>query len=87
MLKIIIEIKLIFDKVIGNENKWWGYIHTSGSLHAKRYFDERDIDEAMESPFCLLVFQAVYDSREAVIKAMEDHLENSKNSFDKENMI
>lgn len=33
------------------KNQWWGYLHTSGSLHVKRYFDRRDIDEALESPF------------------------------------
>lgn len=31
--------------------KWWGYKHTSGSYHAKRYFGELDIKEAQESPF------------------------------------
>ncbi len=31
---------------------WWGYKHTSGTLQAKRYFDERDIRKAEESPFC-----------------------------------
>ena len=30
---------------------WWGYLHTSGSLQAKRYFGKQDIDEALESPF------------------------------------
>ncbi len=30
---------------------WWGYKHTSGTYQAKRYFDKRDIDEAIESPF------------------------------------
>ena len=30
---------------------WWGYLHTSGSIQAKRYFDKRDTDEAEESPF------------------------------------
>ena len=32
-------------------NRWWGYLHTDGSLHAKRYFDKRDLDEARESTF------------------------------------
>lgn len=32
-------------------NKWWGYLHTSGSIHAKRYFDEGDLVEARESDF------------------------------------
>ena len=31
--------------------KWWGYVHTSGSLHVKRYFSQEDIDEADASPF------------------------------------
>jgi hypothetical protein len=32
-------------------NKWWGYIHTDDSIHAKRYFDEGDLREARESDF------------------------------------
>ena len=32
-------------------NLWWGYKHTYGSYQAKRYFDQRDIQEAWESPF------------------------------------
>lgn len=32
-------------------NRWWGYLHTDGSVHAKRYFDQRDLDEARESTF------------------------------------
>ena len=34
---------------------WWGYKHISGTIHAKRYFDKRDIQEAYESPFCDIV--------------------------------
>ena len=36
-----------------NETKllWWGYLHSSGTLQAKRYFDQQDIDEAHQSPF------------------------------------
>lgn len=30
---------------------WWGYLHTSGTLHAKRYFSDADLDDAYESPF------------------------------------
>lgn len=30
---------------------WWGYKHTSGTYQAKRYFDARDIKEAIDSPF------------------------------------
>ena len=36
-------------------NEWWGYLHTEGTLHVKRYFDQEDIDEAYESPFVSLV--------------------------------
>jgi hypothetical protein len=38
-----------------SKNLWWGYLHTSGSLQAKRYFDELDIEEANQSPFCQIV--------------------------------
>ncbi len=37
------------------KNKWWGYLHQSGTLQAKRYFDTRDITEALESPMCKTV--------------------------------
>lgn len=45
-----------------NLNLWWGYVHQSGTIHVKRYFDERDIEEANESPFCALVTQAPYQA-------------------------
>ena len=38
-----------------SKNLWWGYLHTSGSLQAKRYFDVLDIEEANQSPFCQIV--------------------------------
>ncbi len=38
------------------QNLWWGYIHTRGTVHIKRYFDKRDTDEAYESPFCQYIF-------------------------------
>ena len=34
------------------ELEWWGYIHINGTLQIKRYFDQLDITEAYESPFC-----------------------------------
>ena len=40
---------------MNDEIQWWGYVHTNGSIQVKRYFDSRDIDEALESPFCLRV--------------------------------
>lgn len=30
---------------------WWGYIHTNGSTHLKRYFGPLDIEEVHKSPF------------------------------------
>jgi hypothetical protein len=38
-------------------NRWWGYLHTDGSIHAKRYFDKRDLTEAAESPFVDQIIQ------------------------------
>lgn len=38
--------------------QWWGYLHTSGTLHVKRYhpdFGDGDIDDAYDSPFCAKV--------------------------------
>ena len=37
------------------KNKWWGYKHTNGSYQTKRYFEQLDIQEARQSPFCELV--------------------------------
>lgn len=37
-------------------NYWWGYVHTSGTIQAKRYFGKEDIAEAKASPFCARVF-------------------------------
>lgn len=39
---------------------WWGYKHISGTYQAKRYYDERDTQEAEESEF---VAQVVYPFR------------------------
>jgi len=35
---------------------WWAYEHTNGGYHFKRYFDQRDIEEANESPFVKRTF-------------------------------
>lgn len=32
-------------------NEWWGYLHTSGTIQAKRYSSPEDINEAAESDF------------------------------------
>lgn len=37
--------------VSNSEIIWWAYIHENGSLQLKRFFDNRDLEEAEESPF------------------------------------
>ena len=52
--------------------KWWGYIHTSGSIQVKRYFGPLDIQEAEESEFCKEVY-GPFDAtdRQDAIKVIE----------------
>lgn len=53
--------------------KWWGYLHTSGTIQAKRYFGPIDIQEAEESPFCQRAhgpFEAV--DRDDAIKQLKE---------------
>ena len=33
------------------ELTWWGYLHTSGTVQVKRFFDMEDLYEADTSPF------------------------------------
>lgn len=52
---------------------WWGYRHVNGSVQAKRYFDERDIEDAQESDFVssiVLPFKA--KGREEALKHIEE---------------
>lgn len=58
------------------KNLWWGYRHTSGTLQAKRYFDKRDIEEALESDF---VDQVVHPFQ---AKDREEALTHIKNQTD-----
>lgn len=60
-------------------NQWWGYLHTSGTLQAKRYFGPIDIQEAEESPFCQKVvgpFEAL--DREDALRIVEEELQKKK---------
>ena len=50
---------------------WWGYIHNSGTVHAKRYFTKQDIDEAHESPFVKEVFGPIEGTRDDIIRIMD----------------
>jgi hypothetical protein len=57
--------------VENNENQWWGYIHVNGSLHAKRYFGKKDIQEAEESSFVSQIFYPKEGTKEDIIKRMK----------------
>ena len=41
--------------------KWYAYRHVNDSLHIRRYWDQGDIQECIESPFVKDVTQA-YDA-------------------------
>lgn len=59
-----------------DKNLWWGYLHTAGTLQAKRYFSPLDIEEANESPFCKEVvgpFEA--ENREEALKIIKEQQE------------
>ncbi len=54
-------------------NKWWGYLHVNGSIQVKRYFDQRDLEEAEQSDFVQFV-TATFDAKDradALQKAQE----------------
>lgn len=55
--------------------KWWGYLHTNGTIQIKRYFSELDLDDAYESPFVrqiVMPFEA--DCREEAALIIEKKL-------------
>ena len=55
--------------------KWWGYLHQQGTLQVKRYFSQRDIDEAKESPFVASVFGPwEVNSREEALNKLRKEL-------------
>jgi hypothetical protein len=39
-----------------NSLLWWGYLHINETVQCKRYFDNGDIDEAIESSFVIQVY-------------------------------
>lgn len=46
--------------------QWWGYLHTNGSIHTKRYLDSpEDLTEARESSFVAEVL-SVFDAEDSV---------------------
>jgi len=63
---------------------WWGYLHSTGSLQVKRFFDSRDITDAQESPFVSLVKGPweVSSRAEAIEKLEQDLGINKKGEED-----
>ena len=58
-----------------NKKYWWGYLHTNGSYQVKRYFDKRDIDKALESPFVISVSGAFNaENREEALQIIKTKL-------------
>jgi hypothetical protein len=51
-------------------HRWWGYLHTDGTIHVKRYFgDPRDIEEARMSEFCIRVVPLFYASNRLMARS------------------
>jgi hypothetical protein len=45
---------------MGSLNSWWGYLHENGTVNAKRFFSQGDLDEASESPFVVHIVERFY---------------------------
>ena len=54
---------------------WYAYAHINGSIHAKRYSDQRDIDEANESGFVKEVRGPIEGTKEDALSLFEDKKE------------
>lgn len=55
--------------------RWWGYLHTAGTIQAKRYFSELDIKEAKESPFVQrIIYPFFAEDREDAIEIIKEEL-------------
>jgi hypothetical protein len=55
--------------------KWWGYVHADKSLHVKRYFGTRDLDDAYDSDFVRDVYGPwEVDSRAAALLKLKEQL-------------
>lgn len=65
-----------FFKEPNNEQKiWWGYLHTDESYQVKRYFDVRDINEALKSPFVVSASEPfLARNREEALKIIKTKL-------------
>lgn len=55
--------------------QYWGYLHNSGTIHIKRYFDRLDIVEAKESSFVeRVVGPFEVESRDEAVKIINEKL-------------
>lgn len=53
--------------------KWWGYRHESGSVQAKPFFNQADLDDAYESPFVVQVVEPFdCDGREQALEIVTE---------------
>jgi hypothetical protein len=53
--------------------QWWGYGHINGNVQVKRFFDQRDLDEARESFFVDRVVEPfLATDREDALRIMKE---------------
>lgn len=72
-------LQRILDEV-GDKNLWWGYVHTSGSLQAKRFFTPRDTQEAEQSPFVKkVIYPFLAETREEALEYIKKQAEDGTN--------
>lgn len=59
-------------------NKWWGYLHTNGSVQVKPFFgDYQSLLDARDSPYSTRVFQPFpANSREEALAYINEQLTN-----------
>ncbi len=65
-----------------SKNQWWGYRdHQSGTIHVKRYWDDRaSIEDAYESAFVAEVVEPfVAGTRDEALKIAVERLNNLRN--------
>jgi hypothetical protein len=59
------------------KNEWWGYLHTSGTVQAKRVFYDYDlcVQEAISSPFVSrVIYRFPAGTREEALAYIEAKL-------------
>jgi hypothetical protein len=65
---------------MSTKNLWWGYLHQNGSLIIKRYLSEDDVLEALESDFCVKIFNPFWaTTRQDALNQINNKLKNGNN--------